>query len=54
MTLLPDKVKQVFFLANKGALLQYEKVVKFEIEHNLSFMVSDLVYTFQMICFKGT
>ena len=31
-----------------------EKVVKSEIEHDLSFMVPDRVYKFQMICFRGT
>ena len=31
-----------------------EKVVKSKIELNLHFMFPDILYKFQMICFKGT
>ena len=44
------KNKQLFYLENQGHISKTNKAVKSEIEFDIPIMITDLVYTFQMIC----
>ena len=45
-----DKNKQLFHPENQGHISKKDKAVKSEIEFDIPIMITDLVYTFQMIC----
>ena len=44
------KNKQLFHPENQGHISKTDKAVKSEIEFDIPIMITDLVYTFQMIC----
>jgi hypothetical protein len=44
------KNKQLFHPENQGYISKTDKAVKSEIEFDIPLMITDLVYTFQMIC----
>ena len=48
----PSLNRYVFYQQIKGHNYRTEKVVKFEIELDLTFKVPDLVYKFQMISLR--
>jgi hypothetical protein len=48
------KNKQLFHPENQGHISKTNKAVKSEIKFDIPIMITDLVYTFQMICKGGT
>jgi hypothetical protein len=44
------KNKRLFYPENQGNLTKTDKAVKSEIEFDIPIMITDLVYTCQMIC----